>query len=153
MAETIAESDVVITTAAVPGKKAPMLIPADVVRRMKPGALIVDMAAERGGNCELSQPDEAVVENGVTILGPTNMAATIPYHASQMFAKNVANLLALIIKEGKLELDMEDEIIVGTLETDGGEIIHKMAREIFGLAPLAAEPAPEPEPVAEGSSQ
>jgi NAD(P) transhydrogenase subunit alpha len=153
MAETVAESDVVITTAAVPGKKAPMLIPADVVRRMTSGALIIDMAAERGGNCELTKPDEVVVENGVTVLGPTNMAATIPYHASQMFAKNVANLLALIIKEGKLELDMEDEIIVGTLETDGGEIIHKMAREIFGLAPLAVEPAPEPEPVAEGSSQ
>ncbi|MDY7109811.1 MAG: NAD(P) transhydrogenase subunit alpha [Planctomycetota bacterium] len=153
MAETIAESDVVITTAAVPGKKAPMLIPADVARRMRPGALIVDMAAERGGNCELSKPDETVVENGVTILGPTNMAATIPYHASQMFAKNVANLLALIIKEGKLELDMEDEIIVGTLETDGGEIIHKMAREIFGLPPLASAEADAKaeEAVTEGS--
>ena len=153
MADTVAESDVVITTAAVPGKKAPMLIPADVVRRMIPGAMIIDLAAERGGNCELTRPDEVVVENGVTILGPTNMAATIPFHASQMFAKNVANLLVLIIKDGQLELNMEDEIIVGTLETDGGEIIHKMAREIFGLAPLAAEPAPESEPVAEGSSQ
>lgn len=153
MADTIAESDVVITTAAVPGKKAPMLIPADVVRRMAPQAMIIDMAAERGGNCELTKPDEVIVENGVTILGPTNMAAAIPFHASQMFAKNVANLLALIIKDGKLELNMEDEIIVGTLETDGGEIIHKMAREIFSLAPLAPEPAAEPEPVAEGSSQ
>jgi NAD(P) transhydrogenase subunit alpha len=153
MADTIAESDVVITTAAVPGKKAPMLIPADVVRRMKSGSLIIDIAAERGGNCELSKPDEVVVENGVTILGPTNMAATIPYHASQMFAKNVANLLALIIKDGKLELNMEDEIVVGTLETDGGEIIHKMAREIFGLQPLASAEADAPaeEAVAEGS--
>jgi NAD(P) transhydrogenase subunit alpha len=153
MAATIAESDVVITTAAVPGKKAPMLIRADVVRRMKAGSLIIDMAAERGGNCELSKPDEVVVENGVTILGPTNMAATIPYHASQMFAKNVANLLALVIKEGKLVLDMKDEIIAGTLETDGGDIIHKMAREIFALPPLAAEPAPGPQPVTERSSQ
>jgi NAD(P) transhydrogenase subunit alpha len=144
MADTVAESDVVITTAAVPGKKAPMLIPADVVRRMKAGSLIIDMAAERGGNCELTKPDQVVVDNGVTVLGPTNMAATIPYHASQMFAKNVANLLALVIKEGKLVLDMKDEIIAGTLETDGGDIIHKMAREIFGLPPLAAEPATGP---------
>ncbi len=152
MAEQIAESDVVITTAAVPGKKAPMLIPADVARRMHTGSVIIDMAAERGGNCELTKAGETIVENGVTIIGPTNIPSKLPYHASQMFAKNVQNLLDLLItKEGELELNMEDEIIVGTLECDGGEIIHPIAREIFGLAPLA-QPEPVAEPVAEGSS-
>lgn len=145
MAETIAECDVVITTAAVPGKKAPMLIPADVARRMRPGSVIIDMAAERGGNCELTKAGEEVVENGVKILGPTNIPANLPYHASQMFAKNVQNLLDLIItKEGQLELNMDDEIVVGTLETRDGEIIHPMAREIFGMEPLA-KPAEQPE--------
>ena len=136
MADTVADSDVVITTAAVPGKKAPMLISSDVVNRMKPGSLIVDMAAERGGNCESTRPDETVVQNGVTILGPTNMASTIPYHASQMFSKNVSNLLKLLVKDGELSIDMKDDIIAGTLETDGGEIIHPMAREVFGLPKL-----------------
>ncbi len=136
MADVIAESDVVITTAAVPGKKAPILVSAEVVHRMAAGSLIVDMAAERGGNCELTRPDETVVENGVIILGPTNMASTIPYHASQMFSKNVTNLLNLIVKDGELVIDMEDEIIVGTLETDGGEIIHPFAREIYLLPKL-----------------
>ncbi len=141
MADTVAGSDVVITTAAVPGKKAPMLIPSDVVNRMKPGSLIVDMAVERGGNCESTRPDEMVVQNGVTILGPTNMASTIPYHASQMFSKNVSNLLKLLVKDGELSVDMEDDIIAGTLETDGGEIIHPMAREVFGLPKLEAAAA------------
>ncbi|MCH8823998.1 MAG: NAD(P) transhydrogenase subunit alpha [Planctomycetes bacterium] len=136
MADTIAQSDVVITTAAVPGKKAPILISAEVVHRMTAGSLIVDIAAERGGNCELTKPDETVVENGVIILGPTNMASTIPYHASQMFSKNVTSLLNLIVKDGELVIDMEDEIIVGTLETDGGEIIHPFAREIYLLPKL-----------------
>jgi NAD(P) transhydrogenase subunit alpha len=153
MADTIAECDVVITTAAVPGKKAPMIVPGDVVRRMHQGSVIVDLAAERGGNCELTKPGEDIVENGVTILGPMNVPARLPFHASQMFAKNVQNLLSLIIKEGKLELNMEDEIIAGTLECGGGRIIQTMAREIFGLEPLA-QPAAEQEaeePVAEGS--
>jgi len=136
MADTVAESDVVITTAAVPGKKAPMLISSDVVNRMKGGSLIVDMAAERGGNCESTRPDETVVQNGVTILGLTNMASAIPYHASQMFSKNVSNLLKLLVKDGELSVDMKDDIIAGTLETDGGEIIHPMAREVFGLPKL-----------------
>ncbi len=138
MADTVAESDVVITTAAVPGRKAPLLVPADVVRRMRPGSVIVDMAAERGGNCELTKPDETVVENGVMILGPTNMASTIPFHASQMFGKNVANLLALLVKDGELTLDREDDIITGTMLTEDGEIVHPMAREVFGLSPLGA---------------
>jgi NAD(P) transhydrogenase subunit alpha len=110
------------------------------------------MAAERGGNCELTKAGETIVEDGVTIVGPTNIPAKLPFHASQMFAKNVQNLLDLLItKEGELELNMEDEIIVGTLECENGEIVHKMAREIFGLTPLA-EPAKAEEPVAEGSN-
>jgi NAD(P) transhydrogenase subunit alpha len=152
MADQIAQSDVVITTAAVPGKKAPVLIPADVARRMHTGSVIIDMAAERGGNCELTKPGQTIVEDGVTIVGPTNIASNLPFHASQMFAKNVQNLLDLLItKEGGLELNKEDEIIAGTLECENGEIVHKMAREIFGLAPLA-EPAKVQEPVAEGSN-
>ncbi|MBT8484566.1 MAG: NAD(P)(+) transhydrogenase (Re/Si-specific) subunit alpha, partial [Phycisphaerae bacterium] len=126
----------VITTAAVPGKRAPRLITAEVVRRMRPGTLIVDMAAERGGNCELTKPDEVVKENGVMILGPTNMPATIPQDASRMFAKNVANLLGLIIKEGVLTLDRADEVITGTMLTEHGDIVHAFAREVFELPPL-----------------
>ena len=156
MATQIAESDVVITTAAVPGKKAPVLIPADVARRMHTGSVIIDMAAERGGNCELTKAGETIVDNGVTIIGPTNIPANLPFHASQMFAKNVQNLLDLLItKEGQLQLNMEDEIIVGTLECENGQIIHKMAREIFGLEPLEQpeqEQAPAGEAVAEGSN-
>ena len=155
MADKIAESDVVITTAAVPGKKAPVLIKADVARKMHTGSMIIDMAAERGGNCELTKAGETVVDNGVTIIGPTNIPTNIPYHASQMFAKNVQNLLDLLItKEGELQVNMEDEIIVGTLECDGKKIIHPIAREIFGLEPLE-QPKPEApaeEAVAEGSN-
>ncbi|MCP3904577.1 MAG: NAD(P) transhydrogenase subunit alpha [Planctomycetes bacterium] len=141
MGDTVAESDVVITTAAVPGKKAPVLIPADVVRRMHPGSVIVDMAAERGGNCELTKVDEVVDVDGVTILGPSNMAATVPLHASQLYGKNVANLLKLILKDGALEIDPEDGDVMGTMLTEGGEIVHAFAREVFGLEPLAAPAA------------
>ncbi len=141
MADTVADSDVVITTAAVPGKKAPVLITAETARRMRSGSVIVDLAAERGGNCALTRPDEVVVEAGVTILGPTNVAASVPYHASQMFGKNVANLLGLFIKEGALAIDRADEIVAGTLLTEDGAIVHPFAREVFGLPTLApAEP-------------
>ncbi|MHC5112943.1 MAG: NAD(P) transhydrogenase subunit alpha [Planctomycetota bacterium] len=141
MGDTIAHSDVVITTAAVPGKKAPILIPGEIVHRMHPGSVIVDMAAERGGNCELTKPDESVDINGVTILGPTNMAATIPLHASQLYGKNVSNLLKLILKDGALEIDHEDEDVMGTMLTENGEIVHSIAREVFGLEALATAPA------------
>jgi NAD(P) transhydrogenase subunit alpha len=143
MADEIAHSDVVITTAAVPGKKAPMLVPADVARRMHAGSIIVDMAAERGGNCELTKADEVVVENEVTILGPTNIAATVPLHASQLYAKNVANLIKLFVKEGAIEIDREDVEVVGTLLAEGGEIVHSFAREVFDLPPLAGAAAAE----------
>jgi H+-translocating NAD(P) transhydrogenase subunit alpha len=134
MANVLAEQNVVITTAAVPGKRAPVLITADMAARMSPGSVIVDIAAERGGNCELTRPGEEVEANGVRIFGPINLPATIPYHASQMYAKNVATFLKhLITKEGLLVLNREDEIVRETLVTHAGEVVHPRVREIIGL--------------------
>ncbi len=131
MTRVLSESDVVITTAAVPGKKAPTLVTWEMVQAMPPGSVIVDLAAERGGNCELTKPGETVVEKGVTILGPVNLPATIPYSASQMYAKNVSNLLLLLTKEGELHLNMEDEVVRETLFTRGGEVSNARVREIL----------------------
>ena len=133
MTRVLSESDVVITTAAVPGKKAPILITWEMVMAMAPGSVIVDLAAERGGNCEITKPGETVVEQGITILGPVNLPATIPYHASQMYAKNVSNLLLLLVKEGKIDLDMEDEVVRETLFTRDGEVANARVREILSL--------------------
>jgi NAD(P) transhydrogenase subunit alpha len=133
MSRSVAESDVVITTALVPGKKSPVLVTSAMVRGMKAGSVIVDLAAERGGNCELTRADETVVERGVTILGPTNLASTVPFDASQMYARNVAAFLLHIIKDGKLNLDLKDEIVEQTLLTDGGRVVHRRLRELFGL--------------------
>jgi NAD(P) transhydrogenase subunit alpha len=132
MAKVIAENDVVITTAAVPGKTAPTLVTEDMVKGMAPGSVIVDLAAERGGNCELTKPGETVVAHGVTIVGPLNVPATVPYHASQMYAKNVATLIQLMVKEGQLNVDMEDEVIAGTVVARGGEVVHPMVLEAMG---------------------
>jgi len=137
MAGVLAEQHVVITTAAVPGKKAPVLITREMVSHMAPGSLIVDIAAERGGNCELTQPGQTVEEGGVRILGPVNLASTIPYHASQMYAKNIATFLKYLIKDGKITLDREDEIVRETLVTHAGEVVHPRVRELMGL------PAPQ----------
>ncbi len=104
---------------------------------MAPGSVIVDIAAERGGNCELTRPGETVVAGGVTILGPLNLPSTIPYHASQMYAKNIATFLKYLIKDGKLALDREDEIVRETLVTHAGEVVHPRVREMLGL-PAAA---------------
>ena len=134
MTRVVAEHDVVITTAAVPGKKAPLLVTTAMVQGMQPGSVIVDLAAERGGNCELTRPGQTVVEHGVTILGPVNLPATVPFHASQMFAKNITTLLHLLIKDGKLNIDMEDEVIRETVVTHGGEVGNPMVREALGLA-------------------
>jgi H+-translocating NAD(P) transhydrogenase subunit alpha len=117
MAKAVSESDVVISTASVPGKKAPMLITKDMVSRMKWGSVIVDMAAAQGGNCELTQPDTVVKSGEVTILGPTNLASTIPYDASLMFARNVSNFVQYIVQDGALRLDPDDEIVKATLVT------------------------------------
>jgi NAD(P) transhydrogenase subunit alpha len=137
MARAVAGADVVITTAAIPGKKAPVLITADMVTGMRPGSVIVDVAAEQGGNCQLTQPGETVVREGVTVLGPVNMASSVPTHASQMHARNTANFLALVVKDGKLTVDMTDEIVAGTLVARDGEVVNARLREALGLPSLA----------------
>lgn len=124
MHRVVAENDVVITTALIPGQKAPVLITAEMVAAMAPGAVIVDLAAERGGNCELTQPDETVVERGVTILGPTNLPSEVSYHASQMYAKNISNFLLHLVKDGRLLVDLDDEITRETLVARDGQVVH-----------------------------
>lgn len=133
MTEVVAGSDVVITTASIPGKRAPVLITAEMVKGMPLGSVIVDLAAERGGNCALTRPGETVVEEGVTIRGPINLPATVPYHASQMYGKNISNFLLHLVKDGEIELDTDDEITKGTLVTHAGEVVHPRVRELLGL--------------------
>jgi H+-translocating NAD(P) transhydrogenase subunit alpha len=148
----IAGMDVVITTAQVPGRRPPVLVTADAVQAMKPGSVIVDMAASAlGGNVELSQPDETIVtENGVTIIAPTNLPATMPAGASSFYARNISALLTHLVKDGALNLDFADEIAAGTVITHAGDVVHEATRKLLGqepLAPAAAEPEPaEPEP-------
>ena len=144
LAEVVAGCDVVIATAAIPGKRSPLLVTADAVRRMAPGSVIVDLAAERGGNCELTRADETVVENGVTILGPTNLASDVPYHASQMFAKNVVTLLQLLTQKRELVIDLKDEVIRETLAAKDGQVQPPRLREALGLGPLLQPPEPAP---------
>jgi H+-translocating NAD(P) transhydrogenase subunit alpha len=139
LGKVIAEQDVVITTAVIPGKKAPILVTREMAEGMAPGSVLVDLAAERGGNCELTRPEEKIVHNGVTIIGWINLASTVPYHASQMYAKNLTTFLLLLVKEGKLQLNTKDEIIRDTLLTHGGEIVNTRLREIFSLPPLATK--------------
>ena len=133
LARVIASSDVVISTAAVPGKKAPILITAEMVSSMTPGSVIVDLAAERGGNCELTKPNHSVVAHGVTIHGPENLAGTVPYHASQMYAKNISTFLLHLIKKGEIKIDLEDEITKETLLTRDGDVVHPRIREALSL--------------------
>lgn len=142
MGRVVAESDVVITTASVPGKKSPVLVTSDMVARMSPGSVIVDLAAERGGNCELTRADETVVSGGVTILGPTDLPSQAPYHASQMFGRNVANFVLNLIdkKTGALRSAEDDEIIRDTLVARDGQVVHPRVAELLGLiTPAAAE--------------
>jgi NAD(P) transhydrogenase subunit alpha len=136
MANVVAEQNVVITTAAVPGKRAPILLTREMVQRMPPGSVIIDIAAERGGNCELTRPGEVVEERGVQIYGPVNLPSTIPYHASQMYARNIATFLKYLIKDGSFTLNQEDEIVRETLVTHAGEVVHARVREAMGLASL-----------------
>ena len=133
LGKVIATSDVVISTAAVPGKKAPILITADMVGAMAPGSVIVDLAAERGGNCELTKPGHTIVMHGVTIHGPENLSSTVPFHASQMYAKNVATFLLHIVKKGEIQIDMNDEITKETMLTRNGEVVQPRIREVLGL--------------------
>ena len=141
MTATVATADVVITTAAIPGQRAPVLITSQMVASMAPGSVIVDLAAERGGNCELTEPDQTVVRHGVTILGPTNLASSVPYHASQMYARNVATLVQHLVQREKgpdgkatgtprLVVDRDDEITREILVTDNGEVVHPRLRQL-----------------------
>ncbi len=131
LASVVANSDVVITTAAIPGRPSPLLVTADAVRSMQPGSVIIDLAAERGGNCELSQADARVVERGVVILGPTNIATDIPNHASQMLGNNVVKFLLNMVKDGQLNLNMEDEIVRETLVARDGQIANQRVRDLL----------------------
>ncbi len=133
LADVIAQMDGVISTAAVPGRKAPLLIIEDAVKRMKPGSVIVDLAAETGGNCELTKAGETIIEHGVTIIGAVNLPAAMPDHASQLYAKNVQNLVELMTDdEGALTLDFDDEIIKGACITHEGQIVHEGAKKAAG---------------------
>jgi H+-translocating NAD(P) transhydrogenase subunit alpha len=139
MAGVLADQQVVITTAAVPGRKAPILITREMMHRMAPGSIIIDIAAERGGNCEVTQPGNIVEENGVRVFGPLNLASSIPYHASQMYAKNILTFLKYMLnKEGNLTLNREDEIVKETLVTHAGEVVHPRVRELLGLPEMQA---------------
>jgi NAD(P) transhydrogenase subunit alpha len=139
LGKVVAESDVVITAAVIPGKKSPTLVTKEMVAGMSPGSVIVDLAAERGGNCELTQAEHTIVEHGVTIDGTINLASTVPYHASQMYARNLATFLVYMVKEGKLQLNSRDEIMRETLVTQNGEIVNARLREIYKLPALAAK--------------
>jgi len=149
MADVVAESDVVITTAAIPGRHSPVLVTEAAVGRMNDGSVIVDLAAERGGNCELSEANQRVVRRGVVILGPTNLPSEIPYHASQMFSTNITRFLLHIAKDGAIDLDIDDEITRETLVAHDREVPHPRIRELLNLAPLKKvrseqEQAPSP---------
>jgi len=134
LGHAVAQSDVVITAAVVPGKKSPVLITREMVHRMAPGSVIVDLAAERGGNCEVTRAGEAVEEMGVTVMGSINLASTVPYHASQMYARNVTAFLLHLFRDGQLHLD--DEIARETLVTQGGQIVNPRVREFLGLGKI-----------------
>jgi proton-translocating NAD(P)+ transhydrogenase subunit alpha len=144
MARTVAGSDVCITTAAIPGKPSPRIITAEAVRGMAPGSIIVDLAAERGGNCELTKADECITENGVTILGPTNLPSEVPTHASQMLAKNLTNFAKLITRGNEVYLNLEDEVVRSTLAAYRGEVVSPQVRELLGLEPLKTPAADAP---------
>jgi NAD(P) transhydrogenase subunit alpha len=128
LAEKSKEFDVIITTALVPGRAAPRLITKETVAGMRPGSVIVDLAAEAGGNCELTEPDRVVTVGGVTIHGPTNLPGTVPVHASQLYARNVTELLKEFVKAGALALDFTDEIIKAVCVTHGGEIVNEAVK-------------------------
>lgn len=147
MKAVVARNDVVITTAAIPGKQAPVLVTADMVAAMAPGSVIVDLAAERGGNCELSRAEDGVVSaHGVTILCATDLVSRKPYHASQMFSKNVETFLKSLVSDGALVIDLDDEVTAGTLLTRDGQVVHPRVRELLGTqTPPAAAAAEIPE--------
>jgi NAD(P) transhydrogenase subunit alpha len=132
LAKHVAKADVVITTALVPGQRAPLLIDEEAVKGMAPASVVVDLAAEKGGNCALTEPDREVVKHGVTLVGWTNLPAQVPAHASQMYAKNVVTFLDHLVVEGKLQIDVGDEITKGTLVAHGGEVVSEVVRSRLG---------------------
>jgi len=132
MLRVLEYSDVVISTASVPGKKAPILITKEMVERMKPGSVIVDLAAEKGGNCELTKPGETYEYNSVKIVGIINLPSTVPVHASQMYSNNIKNFLSLLVKDGKLNINTSDEIISSTLVTKDGEVVNQLVKKALG---------------------
>lgn len=139
LGKAVADSDVVITAAVIPGKKPPILVTKEMVASMAPGSVIVDLASERGGNCELTKPGEVIIEHGVTIIGYFNLATGMPYHASQMYARNLTAFLLHLVKEGKLQLNLNDEIVRETLLTKDGEVVNPRVREFFSLPALVAK--------------
>ena len=144
MTEVVAQQDIIITTAAIPGAKSPILVTEDMVKAMKPGAVIVDLAAERGGNCDLTEQGQTVVAHDVTILGPENVPSELAYHASQMLGKNMQTLLELILDDsGNLNLDFNDEIVAGTVVAHKGEIPHPHMRKLLNLPELEPQTQPE----------
>ncbi len=149
LAKEAAQADVVISTALIPGRPAPVLLTAGAVKGMKPGSVIVDLAGEMGGNCELSQAGETVVEHDVTIIAPLNVPGLVPVHASQVYAKNIQNFLGLMVQDGQLAMNFDDDIIAGTSIVHDGEIVHGQTRDLMGLPALEPEPAPDAE-VSEG---
>ena len=141
MTEVVAQQDIIITTAAIPGAKSPILVTEDMVKAMKPGAVIVDLAAERGGNCDLTEQGKTVMAHDVTILGPENVPSELAYHASQMLGKNMQTLLELILdEEGNLNLDFNDEIVAGTVVAHQGEVPHPHMRKLLNLPELESQP-------------
>jgi NAD(P) transhydrogenase subunit alpha len=145
LANVVAGCDVCVTTAAIPGRPSPLLVTADAVHRMARGSVIVDLAAERGGNCELTKAEETVVTgNGVTIFGPTNLPSEIPQPASQMFANNVVALMKLLTRNGQIDIDLNDEIIRDALAAKDGQVQPQRLREMLNLGPLALPPASAP---------
>jgi H+-translocating NAD(P) transhydrogenase subunit alpha len=139
LGKVVAESDVVITAAVIPGKKSPVLVTEEMVKAMAPGSVILDLASERGGNCEITETGKTVVKHGVTIIGAINLASGVPYHASMMYARNITAFLTYIIKEQKLNLNLEDEIVRETLLTEGGEIVQPRVRDFFKLPALVKQ--------------
>lgn len=128
LAKAVREADIVVTTAAIPGKRAPLLITEEMVRAMKPGSVVVDVAAQTGGNCALTAPGQTVLRHRVTIVGETNLPSTMPFHASQVYSRNVANLLGLLLKDGQIQLNFDDEIVKGSVITHQGAVVHPQVK-------------------------
>jgi NAD(P) transhydrogenase subunit alpha len=137
LAERTKDFDVVVTTALVPGRSAPRLVTKETVAGMRPGSVVVDLAAEAGGNCELTEPDQVVVKHGVTIHGPTNLPSTMPVHASQLYARNVTELLNELVKKGELAIDLTDEVVKGTCVTHDGAIVNDAVKAAMAVGKTA----------------